>query len=348
MPVSADGGMPVGEPTIRDVARRAGVSVATVSRVLNGANVVAEATRERVLQAIAELGFNPNAVARSLIKRQSRIVGVVVPDIANPFFAEVARGMGDAAARLGYLVTLANSDLKGEKEIEYVRLFRSQRVDGLIYTSGTLTPGLRAALCALGRPVALAATWDPEGAWPAVLVDSYAGARLAMDHLLDLGHRRVAVICGPQEDPVSGVPRWEGYRDAARARGLELAPPYVVFGDYRWESGYRAMQQLLALPDPPTAVAAASDLMALGAVCAALDQGLAVPGDLSVVGFDNIALSGAVRPALTTVAQPMYDIGYRAMERLARAIAGEAVEPGVEWIPPRLVVRASTAPPPER
>jgi LacI family transcriptional regulator len=345
----------VSEPTIRDVARRAGVSVATVSRVLNGQAVVSETTRQRVLTAISELGYNPNGLARGLARRRSLIVGVIVPDIANPFFAEVARGMGDEAARHGYQLTLANSDLKREKETAYIHLFREQRVDGLIYTSGHVDADLLAVMEKVGRPYALAATWHPQA--PSVLIDSYAGARLAMRHLLELGHRRIGILDGTREDPISGGPRAEGYRDEAAAWGVAIDPDLTADARFDPDLAYREAARMLSLPHPPTALVAASDLMAVGAMGAALDRGLRLPDDLSVVGFDNIALTTLVRPRLTTVAQPMYQIGARAMRRLAEAIeaaaSGEAPPdaapqdggPLVEWIAPELVVRESTAPP---
>ncbi len=331
------------EPTIRDVARRARTSVSTVSRVLTGTGPVAEATRQRITEAIAELGYTPNALARGLVRRRSGTIGVVIPDVANPFYAEVLRGMSDVASAQGLHMLLVNADLSFAKEAEGFALLQEKQVDGIVYTSGVITSDHRTIFRRLGRPVVLAATYDPEGAYPAVLADSRAGAVLAMTHLLDRGHRRIAVINGPRADLIAGLPRWEGYRQAAEMRGLILDPALVLEGDYRLEAGYRAMQRLLDAPQPPTAVAAASDLMAIGAMNAALDRGLTVPGEISVVGFDNIWLSAAVRPALTTVAQPMYDMGAQAIRMLGDAMAARG-EPAVTWIQPYLVERGSTGP----
>ncbi|MFZ5815964.1 MAG: LacI family DNA-binding transcriptional regulator [Bacillota bacterium] len=330
-------------PTIRDVAKRAQTSVSTVSRVLTRSGPVAEATRQRILAAIEELGYKPNALARGLVSRRTGTIGVVIPDVANPFYAEVLRGMSDVASANGLHMLLVNADLSFDKEAEGFALLHEKQVDGIVYTSGVITQGHREILHRLGRPVVLAATYDAVGGFPAVLVDSKTGATMAMTHLLDLGHRRIAVINGPDEDLIAGSPRWEGYREAAAARGLALDPGLVCTGDYRLESGYRAMERLLARPDPPTAVVAASDLMAIGAINAALDRGVRVPGDLSVVGFDNIWFSAAIRPALTTVAQPMYEIGATAIRMLITAMSGKT-EPVVDWIKPYMVERASTAP----
>lgn len=331
------------EPTIRDVARRAQTSVSTVSRVLTRTGPVAEATRQRVLEAIAALGYKPNALARGLVRRRSGTIGVVIPDVANPFYAEVLRGMSDVATEQGLHMLLVNADLSFAKEAEGFALLQEKQVDGIVYTSGVITPGHREIFQRVGRPVVLAATYDPEGGYPAVLVDSRKGAAMAVNHLLDLGHRRIGVIKGLDGDLIAGLPRWEGYRQAAAERGVTIDPCLVRTGDYRLESGYQAMVELLEQPVPPTAVVAASDLMAIGAINAALDRGLRVPDDLSVVGFDNIWFAAAVRPGLTTVAQPMYAMGAQAIRMLVDSMAGR-VSLAVDWTEPSLVVRGSTAP----
>lgn len=331
------------EPTIRDVAIKAETSVSTVSRVLTRSGPVADETRRRVMTAIAELGYKPNALARGLVQKRTGTIGVILPDVANPFYSEVLRGMGDIAAAHGLHLLLANANLSVEKEAEGVAVLREKQVDGLIYTSGMITSRHREIFRSFKRPVVLAATYDPAGEIPAVLADSRSGAALAVQHLAALGHRRIAVIHGPLADHVAGLSRWEGYCDGARAAGVELLPELTAEGDYRLESGYWAMDRLLNQKRPPTAVVAASDLMAIGAMNAALDRGLKVPDELSVVGFDNIWLAGAVRPTLTTVAQPMYDIGAKAVALLAQALAGTgAPEPVTQWIQPQLTVRKST------
>jgi len=331
------------QPTIRDVARAAETSVSTVSRVLTGQGPVAEATRRRVLEAIATLGYQPNALARGLVQKRTGAIGVVLPDVANPFCAEVLRGMGDVAAAHRFHLLLVNADLSFAKEAEGIAVLREKQVDGIIYTSGMVTPEHREMFLRLRRPVVLAATVDPENEFPGVLVDSRRGAQLAMEHLIDLGHRRIAVISGPRTDTVAGAPRWQGYQEAALTRGIHLVPQWVTEGDYRLESGYWAMDRILNQKELPSAVAAASDMMAIGAMNAILDRGLRVPEDISVVGFDNIWLAGAVRPALTTVAQPMYDIGARAVAMLAQAVSDQR-KPSTHWIRPHLVIRSSTCP----
>lgn len=332
---------------IMDVARRAGVSIATVSRVVNGQTVVAPETRERVMEAVRELGYQPNALAASLVRGRSRTLGIVIPDISNPFFPEVVRGLEDAAHKAGYNVILCNSDLNIDKEIEYFEVLRQKQVDGLIYHSGTVTSRHLEVFERLNLPVVLAATHDDGYHFPCVLVDNRRAAEEAMDHLIDLGHRRLGVITG--NDPISGKTRLAGYRDALNKHGLKLPEEWTAVLDWRFESAYAAAQRMFDGKRRPTAVAVASDYMALGVVAAAIDIGLQVPRDVSVIGFDNIRLAAEVRPALTTVAQPMYEMGAEAASLLIRCIT-EGVPEGDQAtviLPNRLVVRSSSAPPAE-
>ncbi|MGE5591190.1 MAG: LacI family DNA-binding transcriptional regulator [Bacillota bacterium] len=335
------------QPTIADVARLAGVSTATVSRVINSQSIVAPATRERVLTAVRELGYQPNALAASLVRQRSHTLGVVLPDISNPFFPQVVRGLEDAAHASGYNVILCNSDLDTVKEIEYFEVLRQKRVDGLIYHSGTITQAHLEAFRRLKLPVVLAATHDPEGALPCVLVDNRRAAREAMEHLISLGHRRVAVVAG--SDPVSGESRLDGYRDALRRHGLRLEEGLTLHAEWNADEAYEATRALLRRQDLPTAIAAASDLMALGVMGALQDAGLRVPQDVSVIGFDNIRLAATIRPALTTMAQPMYEIGKEAALMLIRCLkeegGAEAIRGRRLVLPHRLEVRQSTARP---
>lgn len=334
------------QPTIRDVATRAGTSVSTVSRVLTKSGPVAEDTRRRITEAIAELGYKPNALARSLVQKRTGAIGVVLPDVTNPFCAEVLRGMGDVAAMHGFHLLLVNADLSPAKETEGLAVLQEKQVDGVVYTSGAVTPALRETFRELRRPVVLAATHDPEGEFSGVLVDSRRGAAMAVQYLADLGHRRIAAITGPLRDPIAGLPRWEGYCDGARSRGFEISPGLVAEGDYQLDSGYWAMNRLLNQREVPTAVVAASDMMAIGAINAVLDRGMRVPEEISVVGFDNIWMAAAVRPALTTVAQPMYDIGAKTIGLLSKALSEAAAgEPTTLWIQPHMVNRASAGTP---
>ncbi len=334
------------QPTIADVARHAGVSTATVSRVINSQSVVAPATRERVQAAVRELGYQPNALAASLVRQRSHTLGVVLPDISNPFFPEVVRGLEDAAHASGYNVILCNSDLDTAKEIEYFEVLRQKRVDGLIYHSGTITAAHLEAFRRLKLPVVLAATHDPQGELPCVLVDNRQAAREAMEHLIGLGHRRTAVVTG--SDPVSGESRLQGYRDALAHHGLTLEDSLALQAQWTADEAYQVTRELLKRRSLPTAIAAASDLMALGVMGALRDGGIRVPEDVSVIGFDNIRLAGIIRPALTSMSQPMYDIGKEAALLLIRCLTEDGADSfrGRRLVlPHRLVVRESTAPP---
>jgi len=336
--------MPLAGPTIRDVAARAGVSVATVSRVISGSVPVAPATRQRVEQAMAELGWRPNMTARSLVRGRTGLYGVIVPDVSNSFFAELAQGMALAAAELGVQLVLLNTDLSEQRDIAAIHLCRDHRLDAVIYTSGTLGPGHRRAFRQLGRPVVLAATFDPEENWPGILIDSLTGGRMAARHLLGLGHRRIALVGGPSSDPVAAGPRWEGWRSELAAAGCLPPPEWQMEVGLKQHYGYEAAVALLRGSERPTAIICGSDVLALGVMAAAADLGIDVPRQLSVVGFDNLALAGYWRPSLTTLSQPIGLIGREAVRLAAQLVAGNPAPP-TRWLTPELVVRGSTAPP---
>ncbi|MBE3575894.1 MAG: LacI family DNA-binding transcriptional regulator [Firmicutes bacterium] len=331
--------------TIYDVARQAGVSVATVSRVLNGEAHVAPETRQKVLHVVQQLGYRRNGLARGLATRATRLLAFLVPDISNPYFPEVARGVEDAANAAGYHVILCNTDDRARKEQEYLEALLDRRIDGAVIipvAEGSRVPKL---LKGTGLPaVLLDRDIDPE--LDTVMADNVAGARQAMRHLLGLGHRRIAAITGPTRSSTARE-RLEGYRQALAEHEIPFDPDLVVEGDFRRPSGYQGMLRLLDLPQPPTAVFAANDMMALGALHAAEERGVRVPEDLAVVGFDDIALAEATRPKLTTVAQPKYEMGRLGVELLLQRIPeggrrGQGRRPQRLVLESRLVVRQSS------
>ncbi|WP_054948725.1 catabolite control protein A [Numidum massiliense] len=315
--------MPV---TIYDVAREAGVSMATVSRVVNANPNVKPTTRKKVLDAIDRLGYRPNAVARGLASKKTTTVGVVIPDISGAFFAEVARGIEDIANMYHYNIILCNSDEKKEKEIRLINTLLEKQVDGLIFLGGEVTDEHKEAFRTTSVPIVLTATFDDEKQWPSVNIDNLSAAIDATEILIDEGHKDIALISGPLTDPINGYSRYKGYRQALEAREIPFQEEYVRIGDYRYRSGMNVMKELLALDKPPTAVFAASDEMAVGAIHAIQDAGKRVPEDISVVGFDNIDIASMVRPLLSTIAQPMYDIGAVSMRLLTKLINKESVE----------------------
>lgn len=327
--------------TIRDVARRAGVSVATVSRVVNSsAHRVSPRTHRRVMTAVAELGYHANVIAQGLKKRTTRTVALIVPDISNPFFPAIARGIEDIARLRGYAVLLCNTYEDLARENAYLQLLRKRWVDGLIFaTVGSNTEHLR-ALRRERMPVVLIAR-DVEGvSIDAVLVDNFRGGVEATTHLLRLGHRQVVHIGGPPSLHVAAERR-RGYLEALAAAGIPARPAHIAEGDFTAEGGRRAINLLLERRVEFTAVVAANDLMAIGAMEALRTAGRRIPEDVAVVGFDDITFASLVSPALTTVAQPKYRMGQMAMERLFELMAGEASRSRQTVLVPQLVVRES-------
>lgn len=333
--------MPV---TIYDVAREAGVSMATVSRVVNGNPNVKPLTRKKVLSAIERLGYRPNAVARGLASKKTTTVGVIIPDVSSLFFSELARGIEDIATMYKYNIILCNSDQRLEKELQLINTLLEKQVDGLLFMGAEIKEDHLQALKSASVPTVLAATRDADNTLPSVTIDHFQAAYDATRELIDHGHKRIAMITGPMNDPLGGLIRYEGYKRALSDAGLPLDEALVAHGNFFYESGLKATAQFLALADRPTAVFAANDEMAIGAIHAAQDAGLQVPRDLEVIGHDNIRLVEMVRPRLTSVVQPMYDIGAVAMRLLTKYMNNEQVDEHVVLLPHRIEHRESTRP----
>jgi LacI family transcriptional regulator len=327
--------------TIRDVAERSGVSVATVSRVFNDYPDVSAVTRERVLAAAHDLNYAPSAAARTLVGQRSQLIGVGLytgadhPDIEHPFFQDVLVGLKHGVGARGYDVLIFATEQPGA----YLRRARHHRVDGVVLWGVDRNDPELPALVAAEIPLVTVdlAVEGRRATW--VSSDSVEGGRLAVRHLYELGHRRIATIAGLVETK-PGSERLRGYREEAAALGLE---PIERFGDFYGESGEAAMRELLALPEPPTAIFAASDLMAFGAIRAAVTAGLHVPRDVSVVGFDDIAAARLAHPQLTTICHDKVGLGVAA----ANALIEEIESPADNAPPPvtlsvDLVVREST------
>jgi len=331
--------------TIRDLARRAGVSVATVSRVFNNYPDVSEATKAKVMALAAEMGFRPSAAARTLKTRRSNVVGVFFndhmdSDLMHPFFQEVIVGFKRRVGAAGYDLLLFSTMPPGDGDDAFVKAARHHRVDGVVVMGAD--PGAPAVhrLAASGIPC-MAVDIDLSGKRAGyVMSDNPEGARLAVRHLHELGHRRIATITGLLSTR-PGHDRLVGYRDALQALDLPYRPEYVRDGDFSRPSGQTAMHDLLALPEPPTAVFAAGDIMAIGAMRAAHERGLVLPRDLAVVGFDDIQLAAMVHPALTTIRQDKEGLGAAAAEGLVAMIEDPDCPPPQVTLPVALVVRES-------
>ncbi|MBW5444713.1 catabolite control protein A [Cohnella sp. CFH 77786] len=331
--------------TIYDVAREAGVSMATVSRVVNNNPNVKPQTRKKVYEAIERLGYRPNAVARGLASKKTTTVGVVIPDIANANFAEVARGIEDIANMYHYNIILSNADKRKDKEIRVVNTLLEKQVDGLLFMGGVVTDEHLQAFNTSNVPIVLCATTDEKGTMPSVDIDHEGASFDAVTKLIEEGHRDIAMISGTLQDPAGGYARFQGYKRALEKAGITYREDYVRVGNYRYESGVEATEYFLHLSDRPTAIFAATDEMAIGSIHCLQDAGLTVPEDVSVISVDNSRMASMVRPLLTTVAQPMYDIGAVSMRLLTKLMKKESVENARVTLPHELIMRRSVAAP---
>lgn len=327
--------------TIYDVAREANVSMATVSRVVNGNPNVKPSTRKKVLEAIERLGYRPNAVARGLASKKTTTVGVIIPDISSIFFAELARGIEDIATMYKYNIILSNSDQNKEKELHLLNTMLAKQVDGILFMGGNITEEHVNEFQKSDVPIVLAATIEENHLIPSVNIDYEQAAFEAVTHLLEKGHTRVAYITGPANDPIN-TKKLAGYRRALEAYGIAYDEALIVEGDYSYDSGIEAYEKIAELEEKPTAVFAGTDEMALGIIHGAQDHGVHVPEQLEVIGFDNTRLATMVRPRLTTVVQPMYDIGAVAMRLLTKYMNKERVENHIVVLPHRIEYREST------
>lgn len=329
--------------TIREVARAAGVSVATVSRVLNAAPGVKDETRRKVERVIQRLDYRPNSLARSLVTRKSRTIGLLVRDITNPFYPEIARAIEDALNRLGYNLILCNTDASVRKEKAYVDVLRAQRVAGIIFSAPRMADRTVLDLQAAGDiPFVLTVRRVSGVHRDIVTSDDRGGASQAVAHLAGLGHARIGHIAGPR-DSWTAAARLDGYRGTLRELGLTGRDAWVQRGDLTQATGFKAMQRLLAQAERPTAVFCANDAMALGAWEAVLAAGLRVPDDMALVGFDGVDWGGFKLTGLSTVAVPKYELGDLAARLLIRRIEGDSAPPQDVVLPVSLVVRRSSA-----
>lgn len=331
--------------TIKDVAARAGVSFTTVSHVLNGTRRVSDAARLRVQQAADELGYVPSALARALKTRRTRMLGVLVPNISNPFFAELVQGIEDACRRAGYAVCLCHGDDDPELQARHVHTLLQRRVDGLLLAVPAGEAGALARMLApVRQPMVLIDRTLPGPGADLVRVDHRAGARLAVQHLLSLGHRRIACLSGPPQFEVSRA-RVAGWRDALMRAGIAIAPEWLRTGDFSSAAGQTLTHALLARTEI-SALFAANDLLAVGALRAAAERGVAVPRQLSVIGFDGIEFGQFLHPALSTVGTPIRTLGERAVNVLVERIARPRSRGRELVLAPSLLLRESTGPAP--
>jgi DNA-binding LacI/PurR family transcriptional regulator len=328
--------------TIIEVARAAGVSKSTVSRVLLGGNQVKEETKALILNTIDRLGYERNNIASSMRTDRTWMIMLATPDIANPFWSEVARGVQDTVEQQGYSVVLANSDWDASREQRFLSTARRNRFDALVINPAAVS---ERDLLAHGAPIVILGLRDDFSALDMVGSDSYSGTMTALDHLYDLGHRRIGFIRGKHRSG-RGHARHRAFNDFLNHHMLPADPSLIVEAPFDLAGGQRAAVTLLQRPDRPSAIFAANDVLALGAMQTARELGLDIPGDLSVVGMDDIYAAATAIPPLTTVAKAKYDTGAMAARFLLdRLNSASAITPRRHVVPCHLVVRGSTAPP---
>jgi LacI family transcriptional regulator len=334
------------KPTMRDVGLLAGVSQSTVSHVVNRTGKIPAETEIRVHAAIAKLGYRPNETARNLRLRRSRTIGLVTDTIASsPFAGRVLRGAEELAWSRGYLLLLIDAEDDAALESAAVDTLLSRQVDGMLYAAMSWRE-VDAPASFTKLPSLLINAWpSPKRAVPAIVPAETAGGRLAAQAVIDAGHRRIAFLGGFKGDPAREE-REIGFRDALGAAGIKVNEAWILSGDYRIRSGHHLTRSLLDQPDPPTALVCGNDRMAVGAVMAAMERGLRVPRDLSVVGYDDQEdLADQIVPALTTVSIPHYEMGRTAVDHLLDALASGSRPVGAT-VPGALIPRDSVAPPP--
>ena len=331
--------------SIKDIARAAKVSHPTVSRALRNSPLVNRETAERIRQIAARMGYRPNTIARSLVTKKTHTIGVVVTTIADPFISEIVSGIEEIANEHGYSVVLSNSNADPNREVNVVHSFHERRVDGIIVTASRVGALYLPLLSQLKVPIVLVNNQHPDDDEfvHSVMIDNIPASRTAVRHLVDLGHERIGYI-GDVSGFQADTERFAGYRQSLAVAGLPFLSEMVMHGDGRPECGMQAMEKLLTVTDPPTAVFCYNDLTALGAMRAIHSRGLKVPDDISIIGFDDLFLASYTHPLLTTIRQPKQQMGRMAMETMLKLFSGESSKTGIK-VNGELIVRESTAPP---
>lgn len=327
--------------TIYDVAREANVSMATVSRVVNGNPNVKPTTRKKVLRTIEELGYRPNAVARGLASKKTTTVGAIIPDISSTFFSELARGIEDIASMYNYNIILSSSDQNKDKELHLINTMLEKQVDGIVFMGGEITEDHISQFKTAQAPVVLAATQDHTEYLPSVNIDYEAAAFEVTRHLIEGNNAQPAIITGGDHVQSNGL-KYEGYKKAMSEADIEIDDALVVVNESTYIGGVEAAAEIIQLEKRPKAVFVTTDEMAVGVIHGLQDHGITVPDDIEVFGFNNTRVAMMVRPTLTTVIQPLYDIGAVAMRLLTKYMNHETVDENTVILPHRIMERDST------
>ena len=326
--------------SIKDVAREAGVSIATVSRVLNDVDVVNEETKKKVVEAIDKLSYRPNIVARSLKTQRTSTIGIIIPDISSPFYPEIVRGAEDVANIYSYNIMLCNTDQDPAREIEYIKVLKEKMIDGVLYMSNSLDQNVVETIKKLQVPVVLVETTDKENTYPSVTIDNEKAAYEAVEYLVKKGNTKIGYIGNHVEAVNAAAIRYLGYENALKDNNLDVDMERVWFGGNKAQDGKEGIENILEKTDVD-AVFCTSDEIAMGVISALRDRGLNVPEDVDIVGFDNIYSSSIFYPKLTTIAQPMYDMGSVGMRMLIKIINKKPVDNKHYVLPYNLIERDS-------
>lgn len=330
--------------TIRDVAKRAEVSVATVSRVLNQSATVKEDTRQKVLSAIKECGFTYNAIARSLSTKKSVTIGVIVPAITNPVFAQSTRGIQDFSNSCGYSIILGNSDYSSDVEDRLIEVFKEKRVEGIILTCSNIYHEYIQSLKQVNLPYVLLYNTPFDKTLNFVTIDNYKAAYEIVEHLVKLGHRRIGMIAGRFDMSDRSLARSQAFKACLKDYGIPDQPIYLIETDLSFEGGRKAMGSLLDITPPLTGIFCSNDFMAMGAMKSIREKGLRIPDDISIVGFDDIEMASYFSPELTTIHQPAYEMGVKGAELLFKILSGESKGPQQIILDHKLIIRNSCGP----
>ena len=324
---------------LREVAQRAGVSLGTASKIVNNTGNVNDKMRKKVLQAVKDLNYVPNVFARSLKTNLTFTIGVIIPEISNSFFDEVVGGIQDFFEPEGYSVLIYNTRLNSKKEIEAFDMF-NQKVDGIIFVSNTINDELFEVLKNISIPIVLVSTYAQ--GFVSININNEQAAFSAVDLLCKQGHTKIALLSGDPEDLNAGYPRLKGYMRALSENNIQIRTEFIRYGKYRFEDGVRNTLELLAQKDRPDAIFAASDTMAVGALHVLQAGGHKIPTDISIIGFDDIAIARYASPALSTVRQPRYKMGSEGARKLSLLMRQEEIEIKNYIFDFELVIRAST------
>lgn len=326
--------------TIYDVAREAGVSMATVSRVVNGNPNVKPTTRKKVLDVIDRLDYRPNAVARGLASKKTTTVGVIIPDVTNLYFSSLARGIDDIATMYKYNIILANSDENEQKELQVLNTLLAKQVDGVIFMGNKITEELRAEFSRSRTPVVLAGTVDPDEQVGSVNIDYETATEESTTTLLNNGHKKVAFVSESHDEPINGVYRLKGYKSALEKAGIEYDDSLIIESVYSYKNGEAVYEKLENVGAKAAVVA--DDELAIGILNAALDKGVKVPDDFEVITSNNSKLVDMARPQLSTIVQPLYDIGAVAMRLLTKLMNKEEIDEKTIKLPYHIANKGTT------